>query len=65
VRDAEDRQGVKASAEWRTVRPTFPDFQQYGTASPLGVSWLRWLGGVATHHPFEADIAVGGVRFHA
>ncbi|RDD62636.1 CIA30 family protein [Ferruginivarius sediminum] len=59
------RQGFQAPPEWRTVRLPFAEFQPYRTESPLNVSRLRRLGVVAIGRPFEADIAIGGVRFYA
>lgn len=59
------RQSFVAKPTWQTVRLAFAGFEAHRIDAPLDLSTLRRIGIVAIGHAFHADIAIGGVRFHA
>jgi len=59
------RAGFVAEPEWRTRRLPFAEFEPHRIDAPLDRSTLRRIGIVAIGRAFHADIAIGGVRFHA
>ena len=59
------RQGFVAAPEWQSVRLPFAEFEAHRIDGPLDLSTLRRIGIVAIGRAFHADIAIGGVRFHA
>lgn len=58
------RAGFVAGPEWRTVRLPFEGFEAHRIDVPLDLSRLRRIGVVALGRAFEADLAIGGLRFH-
>lgn len=59
------RQSFIARPEWQTLRLPFADFEAHRIDAPLDLSTLRRIGIVAIGSAFNADIAIGGVRFHS
>ena len=59
------RQSFVAAPEWQTLRLPFADFEAHRVDAPLDPSTLRRIGIVAIGRAFHADIAIGGVGFHA
>jgi len=59
------RQSFVAAPEWQTLRLPFADFEAHRVDAPLDPSTLRRIGIVAIGRAFHADIAIGGLRFHA
>jgi hypothetical protein len=59
------RQSFHARPEWTTVCLPFGDFAPHRTERPLDLSCLRRLGLVAIGREFEADLAIGDIRFYA
>ena len=59
------RQSFTAAPTWRTERLPFEAFEPHRLDVPLDLTTLRRIGIVAIGRAFEADIAVGGVRFFA
>ncbi|MCC5962294.1 MAG: CIA30 family protein [Rhodobacteraceae bacterium] len=59
------RASFRPVPEWRTIRLPFTDFTAHRIDAPLDLSRLRRLGIVAIGRSFEADIAIGGIRFFA
>ncbi|MGY6704582.1 CIA30 family protein [Roseinatronobacter sp.] len=59
------RTGFRPAPEWRTIRLPFTDFTSHRIDAPLDLSRLRRLGIVAIGRSFDADIAIGGIRFFA
>ena len=53
-----------ATPEWRTVRLSFEAFEPHRIDLPLDLTRLRRLGIVAIGRAFEADVAIGGLRFY-
>lgn len=58
------RAGFVADPEWRTVQLPFDGFEAHRIDAPLDVTRLRRLGVVAIGRAFEADVAIGGMRFY-
>ena len=58
------RQSFKAEPRWRTIKLPFQDFNPYRTGVPMNLKRLRRLGLVAIGRNFNADLAIGGVRFY-
>jgi hypothetical protein len=58
------RQGFVAGPDWRTVRLPFEGFEPHRIEAPLDLARLRRIGVVAIGRAFEADIALGGIRFY-
>jgi Complex I intermediate-associated protein 30 (CIA30) len=58
------RQSFRVNASWRTVQLAFADFVPHRIEVPLDVRRLRRIGLVAIGRAFNADLAVGGVRFY-
>ena len=58
------RQSFKAKREWNTIRLPFSDFEAYRTVAMLDLTKLRRIGVVAIGRAFEADLAIGSVRFY-
>jgi len=59
------RQAFKAQNKWNTVRLPFSGFEAYRTSAMLDLTKLRRIGIVAIGRAFEADLAIGGVRFYS
>lgn len=59
------RQGFVAGPEWETHRLPFAGFEPHRIEVPLNPAALRRIGIVAIGRAFQADIAIGGVRFYA
>ena len=59
------RSGFTAGAEWQTHRLPFADFQAHRVDAPLDLGTLRRIGIVAIGRAFDADLAIGGIRFMA
>ncbi|MEM8876528.1 MAG: CIA30 family protein [Pseudomonadota bacterium] len=57
------RSDFVAESDWTTLRRPFADFAAYRIDAPLDPSRLRRIGIVAIGREFEADVAVGGLRF--
>ncbi len=58
------RHGFTAAPAWTTVVCPFTDFAAHRIDAPLDLSRLRRIGLVAIGRAFDADLAVGGVRFY-
>lgn len=58
------RQSFAAPAQWTTVLLPFEGFAPYRTERPLRPSRLRRIGLVAIGREFEADVAIGDIRFY-
>lgn len=58
------RQSFMASVEWRTLLLPFENFTAYRIDAPLDLKKLRRIGIVAIGRAFQADIAIGGIRFY-
>jgi len=59
------RHGFTAPPAWTTVACPFAAFSAHKIDASLDLSRLRRIGLVAIGRAFDADIAVGGVRFYA
>lgn len=59
------RASFRPVPEWRTIRLPFTDFTAHRIDAPLDLSRLRRIGIVALGRSFEADIAIGRIRFFA
>lgn len=59
------RSSFRAGPEWQTHRFPFADFEAHRIDAPLDLRKLRRIGIVAIGRAFEADLAIGGVRFLA
>ncbi|MFW5642360.1 MAG: CIA30 family protein [Roseicyclus sp.] len=59
------RAGFTATPDWRTVYLPFDGFAPHRLDAPLDLGRLRRLGIVAIGRAFDADIAVGGLRFES
>ena len=59
------RSRFTAGAEWQTHRLPFADFQAHRVDAPLDLGTLRRIGIVAIGRAFDADLAIGGIRFMA
>ncbi|MEO0618249.1 MAG: CIA30 family protein [Pseudomonadota bacterium] len=59
------RQTFVAPAAWTTHELAFDDFTPHRTVAPLNLARLRRIGLVAIGRAFEADLAIGGVRFYS
>lgn len=57
------RASFSPTPEWRTIRLPFVDFTAHRIDTPLDLSRLRRIGIVAIGRAFEADFAIGGIRF--
>ena len=58
------RQGFRAEPAWQEIALPFSGFLPYRTEVPLDIRQLRRLGVVAIGRAFEADIAIGRLRFY-
>lgn len=58
------RQSFKAPAQWTRVHLPFEGFVPHRTERPLRTSRLRRIGLVAIGREFEADVAIGDIRFY-
>ncbi|MEQ8824435.1 MAG: CIA30 family protein [Filomicrobium sp.] len=58
------RQSFKAGQSWQTHRLPFADFRGYRISQPLNLRRLRRIGILAIGEAFDADIAIGGIRFY-
>jgi len=58
------RHSFKAEKNWIKVRLPFAGFAPYRTDAPFNPAKLRRIGIVAIGRPFQADIAIGLVRFY-
>ncbi|MBK5927844.1 CIA30 family protein [Rhodobaculum claviforme] len=56
------RQPVTPARRWSTLRLAFGDFAPHRIDAPLDRLRLRRIGLVAIGRPFEADLALGGLR---
>jgi hypothetical protein len=59
------RRSFRASDHWVTHRLPFAAFEAHRLDAPLDLTTLRRIGFVAIGRAFEADLAIGGVRFFA
>ena len=59
------RSSFRAEERWQTHRLPFAAFEPHRVDAPLDPTTLRRLGFVAIGRAFEADLAIGGVRFFA
>jgi len=59
------RASFRPATEWRTLRLPFTDFTAHRIDAPLDLSRLRPMGIMAIGRSFDADIAIGGIRFFA
>jgi hypothetical protein len=59
------RSSFVAGDQWQTHRLHFARFQAHRVETPLDLRTLRRIGIVAIGRAFEADLAIGGVRFFA
>ena len=57
------RQTFRAASRWETVRLPFESFVPSRTETPLNTRRLRRLGVIGIGRQFDADVAIGGVRF--
>lgn len=53
-----------ATPEWRAVQLPFGSFEAHRIDAPLDLTRVRRLGVVAIGRKFEADIAIGALRFY-
>lgn len=53
-----------ATPEWRTIQLPFASFEPHRIEAPLDLARLRRLGLIAIGRAFNADIAIGGLRFY-
>lgn len=58
------RQPFEARGVWKTHRLPFTEFEAHRTETPFDPARVRRIGIVAIGRAFEADLAVGGVRFY-
>ena len=58
------RQTFIAPPEWTTLQLPFTDITPHRLDTPFDPAKLRRLGLVAIGRPFEADLALGGLRFY-
>ena len=58
------RQSFVAGKDWKTHRLPFSNFDAHRISVPLDASKLRRIGIVAIGRAFEADIAIGRIRFY-
>lgn len=58
------RQTFIAPATWTTLQLPFTDITPHRLETPFDPTKLRRLGLVAIGRPFEADLAMGGLRFY-
>jgi len=59
------RASFRPMPEWRTIRLHFTDFTAHRIDAQLDLSCLRRISIVAIARSFDADIAIGGIRFFA
>ncbi|MEL7542952.1 MAG: CIA30 family protein [Pseudomonadota bacterium] len=59
------RQTFVAPAAWTTHQLAFDDFAPHRTETALDLARLRRIGLVAIGRAFEADLALGGIRFYS
>ncbi len=59
------RHSFVAGPEWRRVELPFAAFTPHRIAAPLDIGRLRRIGIVAIGRAFDADVAVGVMRFYA
>ena len=57
------RHSFQAGSNWKTHRLAFANFEAYRTETPLDLRKLRRIGIVAIGRAFEANVAIGGIRF--
>ena len=57
------RQTFRAAQRWETVRLPFESFVPSRTETPLNTRRLRRLGVIGIGRQFDADVAIGGVKF--
>lgn len=58
------RAGFTARRAWQEIRLPFAGFMPHRTERPLDLHLLRRVGIVAIGRAFQADVAVGGLRFY-
>jgi len=58
------RASFTATPGWQEFRLAFSTFVPHRTETPLNVHALRRIGIVAIGRVFNADVAIGGVRFY-
>jgi hypothetical protein len=58
------RQSFTAPPAWTAHRLPFDDFALHRTSAPLDTAKLRRIGILAIGEAFDADIAIGGLRFY-
>ena len=58
------RHSFAAAKEWKTHRLPFANFDAHRISVPLDPARLRRIGLVAIGRAFEADLAIGGIRFY-
>lgn len=58
------RHSFQAGSNWKTHRLAFADFDAYRTDKPLDLRQLRRIGIVAIGRAFQANVAIGGIRFY-
>jgi hypothetical protein len=58
------RQSFTAPPAWTAHRLPFDDFAPHRTSAPLDTAKLRRIGILAIGEAFDADIAIGGLRFY-
>ena len=58
------RHSFAAEPQWRTVELPFAAFTPHRIAAPLDIGRLRRIGIVAIGRAFDADVAVGVMRFY-
>ncbi|MEM1289039.1 MAG: CIA30 family protein [Pseudomonadota bacterium] len=59
------RHSFVARPVWQTQQIPFSQFEAHQAPAPLNVAKLRRLGILAIGREFQADIAIGGLRFYA
>ena len=59
------RSKFRAEDQWKTHRLLFAGFDAHRIDTPLDVRRLRRIGIVAIGRNFDADLAIGGIRFFA
>lgn len=57
------RSSFRADGHWQTHRLAFAAFEPHRINAPLDLTTLRRIGIVAIGRAFEADLAIGGIRF--
>jgi hypothetical protein len=57
------RQAFVAARNWQSYRLPFAEFEAYRIDAALDLTLLRRIGIIAIGRAFQADVAIGGVRF--